>query len=276
MSGGSNMVRLGEAAARDAIAAAVRQACAVANISPAQVTRTCMGAAGAARPEIAAVVRRILAELVSGEIEVVGDMVIAHEAVFGGGPGLIVIAGTGSIAYGRNAQGQTARAGGWGSAISDEGSGHWIGRAAVGAAMREYDQTEVAGLLLRGIWKSWGVATREQVAIAANASPSPDFAALLPMVLSAADVDDESARGILTEAGKELAGLAQVVVRRIFDSADVPVATAGGVFLNSPRVRDVFFSALRVSCPRISAHITTTDPVSGALALARNHSQQLR
>ena len=60
---------------------------------------------------------------------------IALEAAFGSGPGVIVIAGTGSIAYGRNREGQTARAGGWGFAISDEGSGHWIGRTAVAAAI---------------------------------------------------------------------------------------------------------------------------------------------
>ena len=75
----------------------------------------------------------------AGEIEVVGDMVIALEAAFGGDPGVIVIAGTGSIAYGRNSKGQTARAGGWGFAISDEGSGQWIGRAAVAATVRALD-----------------------------------------------------------------------------------------------------------------------------------------
>ncbi len=90
-------------------------------------------------------VRGTVSEIISGEvkpgkiktseIKVVGDNVIALEAAFGSGPGVIVIAGTGSIAYGRNRDGQTARAGGWGFAISDEGSGHWIGRAAVAAAL---------------------------------------------------------------------------------------------------------------------------------------------
>ncbi len=233
-----------------------------------------MGAAGGARPEIAGIVRRILAELVSGEIEVVGDMAIALEAAFCGGSGVIVISGTGSIAYGRNAQGKTARAGGWGFAISDEGSGHWIGRAAVAASAREYDETECEGALLRAVQKCWGVSTREQVVIAANASPGPDFAALLPMVLSAADAGDATARGILMQAGKELADLGKIVVRRLFDAGDVPVATTGGVFLNSPLVREVFFDALRVACPRISAHTMRRDPVNGALALACRNSKQ--
>ena len=92
------MIRVGEEQAREALSAAIRQACTVANVAPAQVQRACVGMAGAARPEISEVVRRLVAEVISGEIEVVGDMVIALEAAFGSGPGVAVIAGTGSIA----------------------------------------------------------------------------------------------------------------------------------------------------------------------------------
>ena len=160
-SAGSNVVRVGERQARETLGAAVRQACAAANITPGQIDRTCVGIAGGARPEIAAVVLRLLSEFISGEIEVVGDMVIALEAAFGSGPGVIVIAGTGSIAYGRNSAGEIARAGGWGFAISDEGSGHWIGRSAVAASMRAYEGGDAStGKLLDSIIKSWGLATR--------------------------------------------------------------------------------------------------------------------
>jgi N-acetylglucosamine kinase-like BadF-type ATPase len=272
--GGSNVVRVGEAPAREAIAAAIRQACATANITSAQITRTCMGAAGGARPEIAAVVRRILAELVSGEIEVVGDMVIALEAAFGAGPGVIVIAGTGSIAYGRNAEGETARAGGWGFAISDEGSGHWIGRAAAAASMRHYDETESEGALLQGIQKCWGLSTREQVVLAANASPAPDFAALLPAVLSAADAGDAIAGTVLTQAGVELATLAKVVIERIYKNAkSIPAAMAGGVLCNCEVVRQVFCDRLRARYPQVLPSTTIVDPVRGALALARKRKR---
>ena len=132
--GASNVVRVGEAQARESLASAIRQACTVANLNPSQISSVCVGLAGAARTEISELVKRIVSELVPGKVKVVGDNVIALEAAFGGGPGVIVIAGTGSIAYGRNREGQTARAGGWGFAISDEGSGHWIGRTAVAAA----------------------------------------------------------------------------------------------------------------------------------------------
>jgi glucosamine kinase len=271
-SAGSNVVRVGEGQARESLSAAIRQACAAANISPTQIERTCAGIAGGARPEIAAVVRRILSEFVAGEIEVVGDMVIALEAAFGGGPGVIVIAGTGSIAYGRNSVGAIARAGGWGFAISDEGSGHWIGRRAVAACMRAHDEAgnKSASILFESIMKSWSVTTREQVVVAANAAPAPDFAALLPRVLSAADAGDATARAVLTQAGTELACLAKIVIGRIFSGPEaVPVAVSGGVFRNCALVRETFYTNLRAGCPHVSPNLTSIDPENGALALAR-------
>lgn len=269
-SGGSNVIRVGERQARESLGAAIRQACAAANVNPAQIQRTCAGVAGGARPEIDELVRRMLSEFVSGQIEVVGDMVIAMEAAFGSGPGVIVIAGTGSIAYGRNSKGETARAGGWGFAISDEGSGHWIGRSAVAAAMRAYDKqpSETADLLLDSIMKSWSVDSREQLVLLAN--KSADFAALVPAVVSATDAGDATARNVLTQAGTELATLAGIVIGRLFGNAvAVPVAVSGGVFCNTSLVRQVFYDRLRVAYPQALLSASLVDPERGALQLAR-------
>lgn len=275
ISAGSNVVRVGERQARETLGAAVRQACAAANITPGQIDRTCVGIAGGARPEIAAVVRRLLSEFISGEIEVVGDMVVALEAAFGSGPGVIVIAGTGSIAYGRNSAGEIARAGGWGFAISDEGSGHWIGRSAVAASMRAYDGGDTStGMLLDSIMKSWGLTTREQLVVTANATPPPDFAALLPAVLSASEAGDATARSVLTQAGVELAALAKIVIGRLFVHAGtVPLAVSGGVFCNCALVRQVFDESVRAVYPQASLSKAVIDPVSGALALARKNEK---
>lgn len=269
--GGSNVIRVGENQARESLGSAIRQACAAANVAPTQIERTCVGIAGGARPEIAGIVRRLLSEFVSGEITVVGDMVIAMESAFGSGPGVIVIAGTGSIAYGRNAKGETARAGGWGFAISDEGSGHWIGRSAVTAAMRNYDEGDHAGLLLERIMKFWGLTTREDLVIVAN--KSPDFAALLPAVIAAADAGEATARTVLTKAGMELATLAKIVIARLFGSAEaLPVAVSGGVFHNSALVRQVFTKTAPAAHPQVSLSAGGIDPVQGALALARRNA----
>ncbi|MFY9673039.1 MAG: BadF/BadG/BcrA/BcrD ATPase family protein, partial [Terriglobales bacterium] len=103
MSGGCNIVRLGEASARESLLAVLRQVCAFAKISPEQIDAICIGAAGAARPEIAAKLRSILTEAeirTSARVEITTDAAIALEAAFGAGPGVIAIAGTGSIVYG--------------------------------------------------------------------------------------------------------------------------------------------------------------------------------
>lgn len=271
---GSNVIRVGEGRAREALATAIREACAVADVSAARVQRTCVGLAGAARLEISTVVRRLVSELVPGEIEVVGDIVIALEAAFGSGPGVIVIAGTGSIAYGRSPEGKTARAGGWGFAISDEGSGHWIGRAAVAAVMRAHDEGQNTRLL-EDVMKSWHVETHEQMVLVANASPPPDFAALLPAVLSAADAGDTLARMVLTRAGTELAAPAIIIIRRLFpEGGGVPVAMSGGVFRNCALVRQVFYNSLRAEYSDAAVNATVIEPVHGALELARKAARQ--
>jgi glucosamine kinase len=272
VSAGSNIVRVGEAQARQSLHASILEACEAARVSPSEIRRACVGVAGAARAEISEVVRGLVAEMIPGQVEVVGDMEIALEAAFAGGPGVIVIAGTGSIAYGRDASGQTARAGGWGFAISDEGSGHWIGRAAVAAAVRDGDQTQDT-CLLKAIAKSWGVTTHEQVVLAANGNPAPNFAALLPVVLKAAGKNNRQARDVVTQAAKELATLAQRVVERLFsDSTTVPVAMAGGVFANSSLVREVFYNSLHAACSRIRLNSVVVEPVHGALQLARKRA----
>src|SRR6266849_1300026 len=279
MTGGSNIVRLGEQQAREALHAAVRQVCATAKIAPAQIHAICIGAAGAARPEIAAKIRSILAELAPEavtKIEVVGDTIIALEAAFGSGPGVIAIAGTGSIVYGRDASGRIARAGGWGFAISDEGSGHWIGRRAISAILSAHDQgleTRLTAMVL----EAWRLSTIDDLVQQANSTPPPDFPRLFPIVLRAAAQDDSIARDLLAEAGAKLAALAAIVVRRLAPHAatamrpvaTLPVAMTGSVFRQSPDVRQVFYNTLQKSFPGIDVRQDLADPVEGALARAK-------
>ncbi len=306
--GPSNVLRVGEAQARESLHQSVRQACAAAGITPGQVTNTCIGAAGAARPEVAETVRRILAEIlpstkVPSTINVVGDMQIALEAAFGDGPGVLVIAGTGSIAYGRDAHGNTARAGGWGFAISDEGSAHWIGRAAAAALVRDMDRTEMhrtdparteaarsagdskshaalqSSPLASALMKAWNVVSLEEFARAPASANPPDFAALFPAVVASTE---DSATQILASAGAELAHLASVVICRLFppsrtsetnvaaSAAPIPVAMAGGVFRHAAVVRQVFYNQVRWLDPGVQVQPEIVEPVEGALRLARN------
>jgi glucosamine kinase len=289
MTGGCSVIRAGEQAAREALHGAIRQVCEAAKISPDRVGAVCVGATGAARPEIAEKVRHIILEIIpngSRKIEVVGDTVIALEAACGKGPGVVVIAGTGSIAYGQNAEGQSARAGGWGFAISDEGSGYWIGRSAVAAILSAQDQqreTALTGL----VFQEWKIGTLDELVQVANATPPSDFPRLFPVVLKAAAVGDVTAGELLVEAGGKLAGLAATVVRRLLSlsatssllsapksaksdaAAILPVATTGSVFRQSREVRQIFCDSLQKSFPGIEVRQDLADPVDGALARAR-------
>ena len=269
--GPSNIVRVGEVKTRESLLQCARQACATTNISPDEVVRTCIGGAGAARPELAERVRHMLTEVLASPIDVVGDMETALEAAFGAGPGVIVIAGTGSIAYGRNREGTTARAGGWGFAVGDEGSAHWIGRAAVNLVLHAADENLHAPentSLAASLFKAWGVTSYLDLARAGNAVPPPDFAALLPAVVSS---HDALAQKVLSSAGRELARTAGVVIRRLFPvrEGSVPVGMTGGVFRHGSLVRESFYNELRALDARVQLAQTVVDPVEGALSMAR-------
>ncbi len=284
MTGGCNIIRLGEQQAREALRTAIRQVCATAKVSPDQIRAICIGAAGAARPEIEAKIRGILSGIISEtasgnalpRIEVAGDSVIALEAAFGAGPGVIAIAGTGSIVYGRDSAGHTARAGGWGFAISDEGSGHWIGRRAISDILSAHDQgletTLTAMVLQSSTFTTMALSTIDQLVEQANSTPPPNFPRLFPIVLRAADEGDSIARELLTEAGTKLAALAAIVIRRLAPDAPevlLPVAMTGSVFRQSSVVRQIFYNTLQASFPGIEVRQNLVDPVEGALARAR-------
>ena len=279
ISGPSNIVRVGEAQTRASLLEAVQQVCRGAGISPTEISRTCVGGSGAARAELAAVIRKILSEMVSTPVDVVGDHQTTLEAAFGEGPGVIVIAGTGSIAYGRDHNGRTARAGGWGFAIGDEGSAHWIGRTAVNSILRAADasgedasgRNALSSPSVSVLLKAWGVTSLLDLARTANSVPPPDFAALFPAV-----AEMTPAAEVLNSAGRELARLAAIITHRLFPPTipSIPVATSGGVFRHSAQVREVFYNELRSREPRATIHPEVVDPVEGALRLARRAAHQ--
>ena len=290
--GPSNITRVGEVRAREALHRAIREGCAAAKITPQHVRRACVGVAGAGREEIASAVRTIVSEVIPGDINVVGDMEIALEAAFGNGAGVIVVAGTGSIAYGRDPQGRTARAGGWGFAISDEGSAHWIGRTAVTSLLRAVDKgigerkdDEIANSqrsgdlpsaealpLFRSLRAAWNLDSLDQFARTANSHT--DFAVLFPAILALADAGDALAQRVLTQAGGELAQLAGMVIQRLFgevraSASAVPLSMVGGVFQHALLVREVFSNQIRQLYPSVEVSSKVVEPVAGALQMAR-------
>jgi N-acetylglucosamine kinase-like BadF-type ATPase len=267
VTGGSNIVRVAESEARTNLREAITRACADAGVSPAAVEAAVIGIAGASVPPVKDAVAAMIGDLVPGKIEVVGDMVIAMEAAFFGLPGVVVISGTGSVVFGRNQREETGRAGGWGPAISDEGSGYWIGRAAVAAVLRAHD-AGASTTLSPAILGAWRLSSLEELVQKANASPV--FAELFPVVESAANAGDSVAQQILAAAGSELATLAGAVIGRLWPAEHVVrVALGGGVFAHSALVRGTFWKALRALRPGVTVNFKIIQPVAGALWMAR-------
>jgi N-acetylglucosamine kinase-like BadF-type ATPase len=279
---GGKLDRVGDQRSRAALHSAIERACAAARIDPKNIDRTCVGISGASRPDVIACVRESVSQLVRGEIHVVGDMKIAMEAAFGGTPGVIVMSGTGSVAYGVNERGEVARAGGWGPVVSDEGSGDWIGRRAVSTALRAHDNgqsTQLAAVILN----TWRLATVDDIVLTANSFPRPDFAALVPEVMRVAQAGDPVAQDLFASAGVELAQLARTVIRRLWPDPrqTVRLCIGGGIFQNAKTVRLTFANTLRAERPNLSINLGPVVPVAGAIALARkpipgpNYAQQI-
>lgn len=266
---GSNVLRVGEACARNSLTSAIHEACVEAGVSPRQIARTCAGVAGAADDGVASLVQRLLIEVIGGAIEVIGDMEIALESAFADGIGVVVIAGTGSIAYGRNGRGDIARAGGWGRMVSDEGSGHWIGVEAIRQALQAHDRGQDDDLLEK-LMSALQVTTVNDLAARVNAHPTPDFASLFPLIQEAAETGNQMAASVLDHAGDALAQLVHAVIGRIFAAtAELPVASHGGVFASSKKVKKRFEDQLGRLCPQAKCVDVEVNPALGALERAR-------
>jgi N-acetylglucosamine kinase-like BadF-type ATPase len=260
--------RVGEEEAARNLHEGIIKVCEAAKVSPHEIQQVCLGISGASLPGTVKWAQNVIHELVPGTVRVTGDHVIAHRAAFGILPGVLVIAGTGSVCYGRNDAGSTARAGGWGPAISDEGSAFWIGREAVSAALRSWDKGVSDGLLA-DITRCWNVQQPEEVVRIANSDARARFAELANPVAAAAERGDNDAQTVVGRAGRELAGLAGAVITRLWpDGGTVRVAMAGGVLQGSLLVRNSFQNQLHLEYPHAVVSFAYVRPVLGALELA--------
>ena len=261
------LARVGKERGRENLQTVIRQATQAAGVEASTIQHVCIGMSGASLAEAVQWAQQTIRELIpDSTIYVAGDHVIAHRAAFGTSPGVLVISGTGSIAFGRNQNGETARAGGWGPNVSDEGSAFWVGREAVTAALHAFDIGNANGLLAT-IAESWKVAPEEVIRMA-NAS-EPRFPELAGPVVNAAEQGDDTARAIMERAGQALASLASAVIKRLWPSGGVvPVALAGGVLQGSALVRHAFREAMKAEQPQAAVSFAFVRPVLGALAIA--------
>src|SRR3954471_8611615 len=249
-----------------AIADVVRQALAAAGLLMGDVL--VVGDAGAGRePEKEELRKALRGENLATKVVVTTDIDIALAAAFSDGPGIVVSAGTGSIAVGRDKAGKRHRIGGYGWQMGDEGSGYAIGRAALGAVSRAVDarspKTALSDRVLR--------ATRsadfdELIRWAATASPA-EVAALAPHVLAVAAQGDQLAQGITDYAARELSQLAICLLPKMALTPPVPVAVTGGLLAPEQPLRKTLLAKLAEETA-FKALDTQVEAVAGALRLA--------
>ena len=267
--GGANLQAVGELEVEKVLHEVMEEAIGDRDIVPAAI---CLGIAGVDRPDDAGVVRAIMRRIgYKARCLVVNDALVALEAGAPAQPGIVVIAGTGSIAYGRNDRNQAARAGGWGFMLGDEGSGYWIGRAALRAVLREADRrgpaTRLTGLLL----DYYGVPRAQDLiheVYHGTLRPSA-IASLAQCVQSAFTAGDEVAIGILRSAADQLESSGLSVARRLeMVGSEFPFVLSGGMFRAVPWLEEELSRRL----PLASRHSRTTlldvEPALGAVRLA--------
>lgn len=268
--GSCKMQRVGREAAMHCLQAVVRGVLLDSNCNADDVKHACVGLSGASDPQVESMVIAALQDVLSCGVTVVGDHIIAFESAFQGGPGVLIISGTGSIAYGRNERGETARAGGWGPVVSDEGSGDWIGRTAVASVLRAHDSGGATSKLLGRITDLWQTPTRDEIVRCANGYPPPQFSSLAPEVRTCAEKGDSLAQDVMTRAGTELALLTKIVMRRLWPGDQVArVAIAGGVLCNSTLLRKVMQNVIKAERTKVVFDLLPADPVLGAIYLAK-------
>jgi N-acetylglucosamine kinase-like BadF-type ATPase len=220
----------------------------------------CAGSAGAEVPAGRERLELLLAALFPGaRIMVVHDARLVLAAA-GLDHGIALISGTGSVAYGRDADGREARSGGWGWLIGDDGSAAWLAREAAREVMRRSDAGESPAALGKAMLEAGGARdTMELVGRLHEMAEPRQWAALARAVFEAAG-EDPGAESLVERAADGLAELVAVVRKRL--SLDGPVALAGGQLLNQPRleaaVRKRLGAATRLEEP----------PVAGAVRLA--------
>lgn len=203
-----------------------------------------------------------------GRIHTVPDYVGNWAAATGGEPGVMVISGGGSVAYGRTASGDALRVGGWGHLLGDEGSGFWIGLQAIKAALKSRAGVVPKTALEEAVMSEFDTDDDRRIVREVYSAnfPESEVAGLVPLVVSLARDGDQAAGRILDEAAEHLAGIVMAVLGAL---GDLPVHPSGGVF-RAPTVRERFEEALKRGGRDVKVEDAVTDnPLDGVFLIAR-------
>lgn len=229
------------------------------------------GVAGTGREEERRALHAALdAKELAEEVVIDSDGLIAMYDAFEDRAGILLVVGTGSIAYGRSPAGEIVRCGGWGPAFGDEGSGGWIGKRALGIVAASSDGREPATALLFPILAATQCEDIEDLIPWAAAADARAFATLAPVVFSTAAAGDQRASALITLAAEELVLHIRALARQLFtdERAAVAVALSGGLMDRGSPLRKRLEQRLKSAVPGANLRSEEVLPARGALRAA--------
>lgn len=261
-----------EAEAADTIKALIAEVMASVERSDTRPAVCVVGVAGAGQERAAQALWSALASRrVADDVSVQADATIAMDDAFGDSAGVLLIAGTGSVAYSRAPDGRVERCGGWGPNIGDEGSGAWLGRRALSVVTASHDgrepETALTGALLTALELE---SLDELIPWAAAATPA-SLATIAPVVCQVASTGDLRANALVSLCVEELVVHVRTLARRCFvdERAAIPVALAGGLLAKGSLVRKRLEQRLKSAVPGATVRAEDVDAARGAVRRAR-------
>jgi N-acetylglucosamine kinase-like BadF-type ATPase len=280
LAGPSNHLRVGIEEATRNVEHAVNKALVEAGIAIKDVEYAYCGIAGADHPfHRQNVVDALRVFFPRNNFIVDTDARVALTGAIGFGAGVVVISGTGSVAFGRNTAGNEARAGGWGPTLGDEGSGYWIAREGLSAIVRAHDGRGFSTKMTDLLCESYGMCEPDELPrfVYAATTHVDDIARYGKLVIDAAAAGDDVAREIVARGGSELAECVLAIARKLHMTDDeFPVAYVGGAF----HAAEMLLSPMRLRIERDApgARLVPPErtPVEGAAMMAMHAAEAPR
>ena len=261
-----------EAVAADIIKVLIAEVLAMAERTETRPAVCVVGVAGAGQERAAQALWSALAtRRIADDVSVQADATIAMDDAFGDSAGVLLVAGTGSVAFSRAPDGRLERCGGWGPAVGDEGSAGWLGRRALSVITAAQDgrepETALTGAVLTALELE---ALEDLIPWAAEATPGK-LATLVPVIAQVASTGDLRANALISLCVEELALHIRTLARRCFmdERAAIPVALAGGMMTKGSLVRKRLEQRLKSAVPGATVRADEVDAARGAVRRAR-------
>ncbi len=243
------------------------------NADYSEIEQMVIGAAGAGRKKDAEKLESSLREIFSSDgikiksLKVVSDAQIALQGAFPNEAGCILIAGTGSIIYGKDGKGNIYRAGGFGRLIGDEGSGFSIGRKGLQAAAKYFDGRGDETLIVKLIEEQYSIKTADEL-ITKVYKENFDIASIAEIVISAAQKEDQIAHHILLEESEELVHHIGTMMKKM-STIDLRVSFAGSLISSDNIYSEMFRDKIKTSLPSVKIVAPKHSPIEGAILIAK-------